>query len=523
MSDKPERPTGESKPTGAEQKAQPAARPQTTAHQAPAKKAAGIAGSASSGGAAGMAAPRRSSSSQPSTAGGTSNGSKGGTLATIAAVLGLIAVASGFYLWSELAKVQQTLASATGVDQGQLDKLQQNLEKTLSTQTEKATAELKATVAEARGELAQELTASASKSTNVSTSLQGEFRQSIAQVQGTINGLRGNMQQRDAETERLVATTRGELQGEFHQGISQTNDELAKANAAISELKGSFGELRQQVNDQVQATMNKVDERLQTTAEAQAAIQATLTESQAELRNAVGRNRVGWALAEVEYMLNVANEQVLLEGNPAKAITTLRTADQRLKALNDPTLLSIRDTVKRDIAALEKVQVPDIPGIALTLDRLTSEAEQLHSVTPSATNSRTTTAAVEQPPTETIADSSLLAVKGFANAAWEGIRGLAIVKKDGQVIGPLLPPDQAFFLQKNLQLKLQSARLALLRQDDKTFHASLTTALEWTEDYFDSEATTTKKFIEELKQLNALNLAPALPDISNSLQALRAI
>jgi uroporphyrin-III C-methyltransferase len=37
----------------------------------------------------------------------------------------------------------------------------------------------------------------------------------------------------------------------------------------------------------------------------------------------------------------------------------------------------------------------------------------------------------------------------------------------------LLPPDQAYFLRENLRLRLLSARLALLAQDEAAFQADL--------------------------------------------------
>ena len=54
----------------------------------------------------------------------------------------------------------------------------------------------------------------------------------------------------------------------------------------------------------------------------------------------------------------------------------------------------------------------------------------------------------------------------------------------------MLPPSQQYFLYQNLQLQLETARLALLRQETIIFHSSLETAVEWINNFFDTEETT---------------------------------
>lgn len=482
-----------------------------------------------------IAAPKRPSSNtnetSPSGGGGGGNG-----LAAAAIVLALVSTGAAFFIWNEMVEVQRDLAGAPGVDKNELEQVKVTLGENLQNRTDKATAELKTIIVEAQRKLESDISTSAAAATNTSTALQAEVRQSVAQLKGNINAVTGSIKQQDAKTAKLIATNRGELQGEFHQAITETNNTVADTNGAVSELSGSFGALRQQVQDRLDSTITlvqdrltasvaNVDERIKTTEKAQADLQMAVKTSQQELAHAIGKNRTDWALNEVEHILSIANTQVLLERSPVKAITTLRTADQRLQNINEPKLADIRKAVNAEIAALEGISSLDLHNASQTINRLSGEAVKLRNIVTRATPAAEALA-TEAPASkeeESLSSTSLLAIKGFANAAWEGISGGVVIAEGGEVVAPLLPPEHAFFLQQNLQLKLETARLALLRQDDATFHGSIAAARDWTQRYYDAGDSTTEQFIKDLNSLDALKLDPTLPDISNSLRALREI
>ncbi|TPW14725.1 MAG: hypothetical protein FD130_1316 [Halothiobacillaceae bacterium] len=169
-----------------------------------------------------------------------------------------------------------------------------------------------------------------------------------------------------AEITTQLATTKGDLQSEFSQNIAATNGEIASNKAAIAEVKGSFGELRQQLSDRVQAIES-----------AHTTLTAQLQEAKADLNRAISRNQITWTAAEVEHILQIANEQIQLEKSVVKAVTTLRSADQRLQSTPDPAFIKVRDAIQKEIAALNGVVVPDIHGTALTLSRLADDVPTL--------------------------------------------------------------------------------------------------------------------------------------------------
>jgi uroporphyrin-3 C-methyltransferase/uroporphyrinogen III methyltransferase/synthase len=86
---------------------------------------------------------------------------------------------------------------------------------------------------------------------------------------------------------------------------------------------------------------------------------------------------------------------------------------------------------------------------------------------------------------------------------------------------PLLAPEQAFFLRENLKLKLLSARLALLSRNEPGFRTDARTAEQWLGQHFDTRARPVANAQGLLRQLAASDLTVQLPDIGESLQAVR--
>jgi len=76
-------------------------------------------------------------------------------------------------------------------------------------------------------------------------------------------------------------------------------------------------------------------------------------------------------------------------------------------------------------------------------------------------------------------------------------------------------------LRQILQLKLEQARLSLLRHETALFHQLLDEAAYWLTANFDAESAAVKGMLESLQNLQQADLQPSLPDISDSLRVLR--
>ena len=97
-----------------------------------------------------------------------------------------------------------------------------------------------------------------------------------------------------------------------------------------------------------------------------------------------------------------------------------------------------------------------------------------------------------------------------------------MITRTGRSGAALLLPEEKYFLYQNLRLQLESTRAAVFRRDTASFHASLDLALQWLQEYFDSGNTAVRNAVQSLRDMKKVDLDQELPDISSSLESLRA-
>lgn len=265
---------------------------------------------------------------------------------------------------------------------------------------------------------------------------------------------------------------------------------------------------------EVERSLDRAESRQRQALDELQASQQDVEKSVALLRAQMGRSQDGWLLAEVEYLLRIANQRLQLQRDLDTAQAALTAADDRLRELSDPGFLAVRETLAREITAVKAAPRVDINGLALALASLEERVAGLQ-----VSGSRYTPAAeLHGDPRETVAASDWREVPGVM---WDAIRRLLVIRTHDGPATPMLPPDQEYFLYQNLRLVLESARLALLQQDDGNFHASLEMARTWLDEHFDQDDPATANLRNELFRLDQKQIRPPLPDISASLRLLR--
>jgi uroporphyrin-3 C-methyltransferase len=68
---------------------------------------------------------------------------------------------------------------------------------------------------------------------------------------------------------------------------------------------------------------------------------------------------------------------------------------------------------------------------------------------------------------------------------------------------------------------LEQAQLALLQKNQIAFDRSLAKAADWTGTYFEEKDATTQALLRGITELKDLKIAPEMPNISGSLNALK--
>lgn len=283
--------------------------------------------------------------------------------------------------------------------------------------------------------------------------------------------------------------------GELEQSVTSLRREVDRLEAGRAALEGS----RQDSFDDIA----RLSQRL-------GSLEAQMT----SMQGISDETRRRWIISEVEYYLQIANARLQLARDVKSTISALRLADGRLSSMDDPAMLEVRRVIRSELTDLGAVAIPDIQGIALTLSSLGTRIGQLplsRSVTIESGSDTSTEADTE--------DGWNRAV----NKVGAAFKDIVSVRRTDEQITPLLSVSEEFFLRRNLELKLEAARLALLQGDETSFRESLRSARGWLGQYFDTTDSATNNAIETLAGLEMQSIRPALPDISGSLNLLRTL
>ncbi len=227
-----------------------------------------------------------------------------------------------------------------------------------------------------------------------------------------------------------------------------------------------------------------------------------------ETQESTNDDAVGsWILAELGFLLQTANQSVLLSGNVDKAKSAILLAEQQLKSLTDPHFSKLRSLISDEKLALASVKVPDIDGLAMTLQSALKMVDQLPTILMG-----------PQLGVQDASDSAVTSSSSWQQAlseGWQQIKSLVVIRHQEDAEMAVLVPEQRYFLYQNLSLKLESARLALLSGKEQVFHDSLFSAEQWLQQYFTGAQR--DAMLEQLKSMQSETITIEMPDISASL------
>ena len=298
-------------------------------------------------------------------------------------------------------------------------------------------------------------------------------------------------QKLDAQQQRLASLPNdvvsqselGELEGRLESAESERD---AALDAALSDLRSEFANYRSSVDE----TLDKVLD---------------------ELSREQDTDERDWLHAEAAYLLRLANQRLQLERDVEGAAALLRTADERLREADNPALMPVRREIASELAALDSVPQVDRTGLYLALN---AQQEQLAGQP------------LAQDIEELSADEAVL--EEAPTGGWQEqlarfgdeLKELVTVRQHDQALEALISPEQESYLRQSVRLVLEQSQLALLKEEQELYDASLDKALTLIRGYYDTSASGVQSVIARLEELKQRSIRPELPDISGSQQAL---
>ncbi len=308
-----------------------------------------------------------------------------------------------------------------------------------------------------------------------------------------------HMQDRQQQLVKSVASIESQL-GAFEPPIdsaefSRRDKRLKSVENQLVGLQGQSSEEQASINA-VQGSVRSLEQRLSATESGLVSVAASSQNSSVELD-----------IAEVNFLLRTASERLQLFSDPSAADLALQAADVQIEALNDPMFLSVRQRIASARQALARVPRVDRVQLSTALTDLQSKVADLpfHGEVASV------------PAPELPADA------GWWESFKQTLSSLVTVRRQVPEDQSLLSLDDKDYLRQGLWLQLESARLALMRNDTSTYTGSLDRVSETVTQFFEANSTAVQVLVNEIASLKQVTIAPEMPDISAAWTQLRQL
>ncbi|MFO0387983.1 MAG: uroporphyrinogen-III C-methyltransferase [bacterium] len=258
-------------------------------------------------------------------------------------------------------------------------------------------------------------------------------------------------------------------------------------------------------------------------------LEVRLAESQAQqaaleqLYTELSRHKDEALAAEVEQLVSLAAQQLQLTGNVSGALILLQNADNRLARVDRPQFIGVRRALARDIERLKILPGTDLSGLVVKLDHLIQSVDTLPLLADAQSPPRIPLQSVPQ--ATGAAARTQPAWSGWWSGVWHGVtqqfQSLFQVRKLNDPEVMLLSPSQSYFLRENLKLRLLNARLQLMARNESGFHQDILSSKRLLVQYFDPQQKNVQTTLQLLDQLRQAEVTVALPNLSESLNAVR--
>jgi uroporphyrin-3 C-methyltransferase len=264
-----------------------------------------------------------------------------------------------------------------------------------------------------------------------------------------------------------------------------------------------MGSVEQTINDQL-----KLSRSLQAAAES---MQGRLVATEAALTGMSTRELDAGGeldIAEVDYLLRLANERLKLFFDAVAADQALEVADMHLAALDNPMYLGVRQDIAAARRNLAAVDVPDYLQIANDLDSIQDQVVSLpfHG---------------EDPP------ETATAGPAEAEGWWQKIKGvfsgLVTVRRSTDQENQRISLEDKDYIRQRVWLQLEIAHLSLMRKDQDGFTTSLARVEESLSSWFDTSDSSYQAIIQGIDKLKAQEIQAELPDITTPWSTLRML
>jgi uroporphyrin-3 C-methyltransferase len=287
-----------------------------------------------------------------------------------------------------------------------------------------------------------------------------------------------------------------QVAGDYQATIGELRQQLeskagnARLDSSLSPIKGDIGSLGR-----------KIDEL--------GLEQQGLRESSEKLYELYGRDKNDWQLAEVEYLMRVAQHKLILQDDFEGAAITLQAASDRIALTGDPGLLPVRVMVSEEIADLKTRKRADLVGMTLILAQLRRQVRVLEPGF---------ALRVDEPASKSLQVQASQDWFDRFNAFID-----SLVKVRNEATQPTEIEANIVDVSETLEDNLKLARWAVLERDGRQYQRLIEQSLRLFREFYDLDNAANNDFMTQLQELQKMELKPEKPDITGSLRELLRI
>ncbi len=294
----------------------------------------------------------------------------------------------------------------------------------------------------------------------------------------------------EQQVKREYQATISDLRAELAARASSSRVE--EVDASLAAVRSDLGALLNEVG-----TLNTEQESLRAASE--------------KLYELYGRDKNDWQLAEVEYLMRVAQHKLILQDDFEGAAITLQAASDKIALTADPGLLPVRVKISDEIADLKTRKRADLVGMTLILAQLARQARVLEPGFERRVDEVVTSAPPEVEASGDLIDQVNRVVESLVTIRYQGDRKPTEVEASVVNIGETL--------EDNLKL----ARWSVLERDAFQYRKLIDETLRLFREFYDLDNAANGDFLDQLLDLQKMQLKPEKPDIGGSLRELQRI
>ena len=270
---------------------------------------------------------------------------------------------------------------------------------------------------------------------------------------------------------------------------SNLQNQLSQFNSSVSRLNNQISNNNQIIN----------------------AIKLQQTELSVIAQKAISINNRGqreWILAEINYLLHMANRRLQIANDINSSIAALLAADQRIFDLSDLTLFPVREQLQKDIAILKAIHQVDINGTAMSIDQILGYLSSL----PFKSIHDEIKSKLDKPDNPKPTKQNT----GFIDTVIDTVINLGDIKIHDRSLQPMTNAVQQHQIEQTLRSHFLTARLSVLRHDQTQYIHDLTQCQNILDQYYNLSDNRVAQLQIDITNFKKLNLSPKKPNINSS-------